>query len=112
MYRNNIIQILVKTVIGFTVAFIVMTQLEPDWSFNAWCSMAFIFSTVPYGWSMINRHLGNWFVSGSIATIVISFFAKFLLSILIGWIVTPIALIYNLAKLIIESKQDKLEDQY
>ena len=110
MYKNNIIRILVKTAIGFVVAFLVMTQLEKDWGFSAWCSMAFVFSTVPYGWSTINKYLGNWFVSGSIAAVVISFLAKFLLSILIGWIVTPIALIYNIIKLITERNQVPLDE--
>ena len=112
MYKDNIIRILVKTAIGFAVAFFVMTQLEKDWGFSAWCSMAFVFSTVPYGWTTINKYLGNWFVTGSAAAVVISFFAKFLLSLLVGWIVTPIALIYNVVKMVNENKQMQLEEKY
>lgn len=112
MYKKNIIQILVKTAIGFAVAFFVMTQLESDWSFNSWCSMAFMFSTVPYGWTTVNKYLGNWFVTGSVAAVVISFFAKFLLSLLVGWIVTPVALIYNIVKMVNERKLMQLEEKY
>lgn len=109
MYKDNIIRILVKTAIGFAVAFFVMTHLENDWGFSAWCSMAFVFSTVPYGWTTVNKYLGNWFVTGSIVAVVISFFAKFLLSLLVGWIVLPIALIYNIVKMVRENKQMQLE---
>lgn len=112
MYKKNIIQILIKTGIGFVVAFFVMTQLESDWGFSAWCSMAFMFSTVPYGWTTVNKYLGNWFVTGSIAAVVISFFAKFLLSFLVGWIVTPVALICNIVKMVHETKQMHLEEHY
>ena len=109
MYKSNIIQILAKTAIGFAVAFFVMTQLESDWSFSSWCSMAFIFSMVPCGWSTINKYIGNWFVTGSIAALAISFIVKFLLSLLVGWIVTPVALIYNIVKMVNENKQLQLE---
>ena len=111
MYKDNIIRILVKTAIGFAVAFFVMTQLESDWGFGAWCFMAFVFSTVPCGWTTINKYLGNWFVTGSIAVVLIAFFAKFLLSLLVGWIVTPVALIYNIVKMVHENKQMQLEEK-
>ena len=112
MYKENIIRILVKTGIGFALAFFVMTQLESDWGFSAWCSMAFVFSTVPYGWTTINKYLGSWFVTGSIAAVVLSLFAKFLLSLLVGWIATPVALICNIVKMVSESKQMQLEEMY
>lgn len=108
MYKKNIIQILVKTAIGYVLAFCIMLSIENDMGF---CSfMALVFSTVPYGWTTINKYLGNWFVTGSAAAVVISFFAKFLLSLLVGWIVTPVALIYNIVKMVHENKQTQLEE--
>lgn len=105
MYKENLIKIAVKTAIGFAVAFLVMTQIEPDAGFGFWCVMAFFFSTVPQGWSTINKYFGSWIVTGSAAAVVLSLFAKFLLALLTGWIVTPISLIYNIVKLVMEKKQ-------
>lgn len=109
MYKENLIKIGIKTAIGFAVAFFVMTQIEPDWDFGGWCIMAFLFSTVPYGWGTINNWFGSWFITGSAAAIVIGLTAKFLLALLIGWIVTPIALIYNVVMLFLENRTEVME---
>ena len=108
MYKENLIKIAVKTAIGFAIAFFVMTQISPDWDFGSWCVMAFFFSTVPQGWSTVNKYFGSWIVTGSAAAVVLSLFAKFLLALLTGWIVTPISLLYNGVKLVMEHKKATL----
>lgn len=110
MYKENIKHILIKTIIGFIAAFIILTQLEPDWDFGSWCCMAFFFAAVPYGWSVINKTVGNWAIWGSGAAIVIGLIVKLLLALVVGWIVTPIALIYNIVRLVIESRQEGNEE--
>ena len=107
MYKENLIKISIKTAIGFVVAFFVMTQIEPGWGLGSWCTMAIFFSTVPQGWSTINNWFGNWIITGSIAGFVIGLFAKFLLSVLLGWIITPVSLIYNTVRLIMENRSIK-----
>ena len=107
MYKENLIKIGIQTAIGFAVAFFVMTQIEPDWGFGAWCVMAVLFSTVPQGWSTINKWFGNWVILGSAAGFVIGLFAKFLLSLLLGWIITPVLLIYNIIKWIMETRSSR-----
>lgn len=107
VYKENLIRISIKVSIGFVVAFYAMTQIEPDGNFSSWCIMAFFFSTVVQGWSTINQYSGSWFVTGSAAAFVLSLLAKLLLSLLVGWIVTPIALIYNTVRLIMEQKQNQ-----
>ena len=110
MYKNNLFKIVGKTAIGFVVAFLVMTQLGKGWGFGSWCSMAFLFSTVPTGWVMINKYLGSWFVGGSFAAAAIFFIVKLMASLLVGWIVTPIVLIYNIVMMVKEKQESQLQE--
>lgn len=93
--KKNIVNICIKTGIGFLVAFFVMSQIEPDWSWRSWAIMAMFFSAVPCGWSLINRVIGRvWVLDG--AAIAIGLFVKLLLSLLIGWVVVPVSLLWNI----------------
>ena len=104
MYKKNIIKILVKTGIGFILAFLIMTQIEPDWGFQSWAIMALFLGTIPYGWSLINRFFGSIIIFDG-ALFAIGLLIKLILSFLIGWIAVPISLLWNIIMYIIEKKK-------
>ena len=57
----------------------------------------------PYGWSLINRVVGNWSIFGNIIVVLAFFWFKAGFSLMLGIWVYPIVLIYNL----IQSQKSK-----
>ena len=57
---------------------------------------SFILAGVPYGWSLINRIIGNWVIFGNLIVVIAFFIFKFGFSFILGITVYPIVLIYNL----------------
>lgn len=106
MYKENIKKIVLFSAIGFIAAFLIMMLIEPDWGIGSKFTMALLFSAVPYGWHLINKILGGWGVVGSIPIMVFFFILKLVGSVFLGWIATPVALVYNIIKLIVENKKD------
>lgn len=104
MYKENIIKICLMTGIGYIVAFLLFLLIEPDYELSTQLTAAFFFATVPYGWSLINKISGGWIVAGSIPIIICAFLLKLVVSLFLGWIATPIALIYNIVRLIVDKK--------
>ena len=104
MYKENIIKICLMTGIGYIVAFLLFLSIEPDYELSTQLTAAFFFATVPYGWSLINKIAGGWVMAGSIPVILCVFILKLVAAVFLGWIATPIALIYNIVRLIIEKK--------
>lgn len=68
-------------------------------------ALGLLFAGFPYGWSLINRFLGQCSIFGSIPVLIFLFFLKFAFSLWIGMIAYPIVLIYNL----IRSQETKAE---
>ena len=53
---------------------------------------------IPYGWSVINKFLGQWAIFGNIFVIIFLFLLKFVVAYGIGLVAYPIVLIYNLIR--------------
>ena len=53
---------------------------------------------IPYGWSVINKYLGQWTIFGNIFVIIFLFLLKFAVAYGIGLVAYPIVLIYNLIR--------------
>ena len=93
--KKNIISILIKTAIGFVAAFIVMSQIQPDWSWTSWATMAMLCSTIPHGWSIITKYIGSWIIFDG-AMFICGLLLKLVLSLFLGWILVPINLAWNI----------------
>ena len=52
----------------------------------------------PYGWSLINRTIGNWSIFGNILIVFAFFWFKAGFALIIGITVYPIVLVYNLVQ--------------
>lgn len=53
---------------------------------------------IPYGWSLINKFLGQWTIFGNIIVVIVLFLLKFVVAYGIGLVAYPIVLIYNLIR--------------
>lgn len=111
MYKERTKQHLLKGLPGFIIAFVlflvalfvfVLPSSEtgitiPSSLLSIICSVfvGLIFAGFPYGWSLINRFLGQWSIFGSIPVLIFLFGLKFALSFWIGMVTYPIVLIYT-----------------
>ena len=111
-YKDRVRQLLIQGVFGFVGGFFFafITSLSDNDSFD----IVFAFSVglfvtgVPYGWELLGKIIGNWFVVGSIPIMIIVFMCKLVGAVLIGWAAYPIALLYNLMKVQRKGSKGKL----
>ena len=103
MYKENIKNILIYTIIGYIIVFLFSYLISQELSM---CLVMSIFAApAGYGWHLINKYVGGSIVIGSAPVMIGIFFVKLIASILLGWILVPIALIYNIIRLILELKK-------
>ena len=101
-YRSNVRRLLILGGIGFVCGFLfyVVTSLSDGNSVSLWT--AFVIgctaSGFPYGWELVGRMIGHWYVVGHIGIMILVGFLKLAGAILIGWIAYPVALLYNLIR--------------
>lgn len=100
--RENVRHLLQEGCFGFAAGFILVliTSLADNESFSFTMAFAvgFFLAGLPYGWELLTKIIGNWFVVGSIPIMIIVFVLKLACALLISWAAYPIALLYNLAK--------------
>lgn len=101
-HKENVRHLLVQGVFGFVIGFL-FSLITSASSIN-WSSIIFaifigmFMAGVPYGWELLGKIIGNWFVVGSIPIMIIVFMFKLSGAVLIGWAAYPIALLYHLMK--------------
>lgn len=102
MYKDKFRRLLLKGALGFIAGFlfVLITSLSDKNTFYlpAAILIGFLLAGVPYGWELLERVIGQWFLVGHIAYMILSFAFKLVGAVLIGWIAYPIALFYNLMK--------------
>lgn len=102
IYKDNVRRLLMKGLLGFVAGFlfVVITTFadNDDFLISMALAVGFFCTGVPYGWELLGRIIGNWYVIGSIPLKVIVFAVKLIGAFLIGWCAYPIALLYNLIK--------------
>ena len=101
-YRSNVCRLLILGAIGFVCGFLfyVVTSLSDGNHISIWAAFAIgcTASGIPYGWELVGRMIGHWYVVGHIGIIILAGFLKLAGAILIGWIAYPVALLYNLIR--------------
>lgn len=82
-------------VIGATLGFVL--GMEDGLSFAVPMSFAagFLLAGASYGWELLGRIFGHWYTIGSMPVVIILLAVQFAVSVMIGWLVFPIALLYN-----------------
>lgn len=114
MYKERTKQHLLKGLPGFIIAFVlflgalfvfVLPSSEtgitiPSSLIAISCSVfvGLIFAGFPYGWSLINRFLGQWSVFGSIPVMIFLIGLKFAFALTVGMAAYPIVLVYNIIR--------------
>jgi len=95
-------QLALKGLLGFTGGFLfaLMVTLSDKNTFSVLfgCAIGFFCAGIPYGYELLGKIIGQWYVVGHIAVMLIVFILKFVGAAFIGWIAYPIALLYNLVK--------------
>lgn len=82
-FKGKFRKILICTIIGFILGFIWGKYMGCDWYLNIFFGV--FLAGMPYAWTVIPV----------IAFGIISIIIKLFVSIFLGWIITPIAFIYN-----------------
>ncbi len=85
-------------VAGFLFALIVTLSDGDSFDFVPALGAGLFLAGVPYGWELLGRLIGHWYVVGHIAIMILVFCFKFVGAILIGWATYPFALLYNIMK--------------
>lgn len=98
MYKEELKKLIVYGVIGFIIGFIFTFSTSPEMGIKGACIMGIFFAGLPYGWKLSGKVVGGWIVVGNIAIMIITFALRALISMIIGWIAYPIALIYYIIK--------------
>ncbi len=97
-------KLIIKGMIGFAIGFFIVNGQDPD-AFGQALLMGLVFAGVPHGWKIARNILGGFYAVGSIPVIAIAFVLRLIISLFIGWIAYPIALIRTIVKLCTETKQ-------
>lgn len=95
-------RLLLKGLLGFAGGFLftlVVTLSDGDpFSVLFGCLIGLFCAGIPYGYELLGKIIGQWFVVGHIGIMLIVFMLKFVGAALISWMAYPIALLYNLVK--------------
>lgn len=101
-HMDKVRRLAIKGVIGFAGGFLfalVMALSDGDpFSFFTGCAVGLFCAGIPYGYELLGKLIGRWYVVGHIGIMLIVFMLKFVGAVLISWIAYPIALLYNLVK--------------
>lgn len=97
-YKEQARKLLIKGIIGFVAGAIFTFIMEKELVLGQAAVVGFFLAGVPYGWELVGKITGDWMVIGHIVVMLIYYAIRMVASVLIGWIVYPIALAYNLMK--------------
>ena len=101
-YKEKAKKLLMKGIIGFAggflFAFVMATSDRDPFSFFFGCGIGILCAGIPYGYELLGKIIGQWFVVGHIGIMLIVFMLKLVGAVLISWATYPIALTYNLMK--------------
>lgn len=100
--KREVICLLRKGLLGFTIGFglyILYTLSDGDKIILLHaCTLGFVCVGIPYGWQCVGKFLRSWFVSFNIPVMVILFMLRATISIFIGFIAYPIAVLCALIR--------------
>ena len=98
MYKEDLKKLIIYGIIGFIIGVIFTFSVSSRLEIGVACAMGIVFTGLPYGWKISGKIIGDWIIVGNIAVIIIAFVLRALISMVIGWIAYPIALIYYIIK--------------
>lgn len=98
MYKEELKKLILYGIIGFVIGFIFTSSTSPEMGFGGACVIGLFFAGLPYGWKISGYIIGGWIIVGNIAVMIIAFFIRVIVSLIIGWIAYPIAMIYYIIK--------------
>lgn len=102
VHKDKAKRLLFKGLLGFVAGFLfvlVVTLSNSDsFSFIQALGVGVLLAGVPYGWELLGKLVGHWYVVGHIAIMILAFCFKLVGAILIGWVTYPFALLYNIMK--------------
>lgn len=102
LYRENVIRLLKKGLLGFSGGFIfvLLTSIWGKESFHFGMALAvgLFVSGVPYGWEILTKITQGLYVVGSIPIMLLAAFIKFAIALILSWAIYPIVLLYNLTR--------------
>lgn len=98
-YKDKVRRLAIKGLIGFAGGFLfalvmALSDGEP-FSFFFGCGIGLFCAGIPYGYELLGRIIGRWYVVGHIGIMLIVFMLKLVGAVLISWVAYPIALLYN-----------------
>lgn len=101
-YTDKVRRLAIKGILGFAGGFLfalIMALSDGDpFSFFFGCAVGLFCAGIPYGYELLGRIIGRWYVVGHIGIMLIVFMLKFVGAVLISWVAYPIALLYNLVR--------------
>ncbi len=101
-HKSIVTSLLIKGAIGFTGGFLftLVMALSDKEPFHLGFALliGFFLAGVPYGWELLQRIIGSWFIIGSFPIMILSFSFKLVGAVMIGWFMYPLALFYHLYK--------------
>lgn len=98
MYKEDLKKLIVYGVVGFIIGIIFTFSTSPEMGIKGACIMGIFFAGLPFGWKISGRIIGGWIIVGNIVVMIFTFLLRALISMVIGWIAYPIALIYYIIK--------------
>ncbi len=87
-FKNGLRNILISMAIGFVIGFVIINIISPGISSGA-IAVGIACAGMPYAWNAIPIGFYGW----------VGLLIKVAISLFLGWIITPIALIYNLIQM-------------
>lgn len=100
MYKEKLKGLLIQGGIGIAVGFVLALSTISNAGPLA-IIIGILFAGVPYGWQLSGKMLGFISLSSLYVTVCI-FMVRIVVSLLIGWIIYPIVLIYTIVRMVME----------
>ena len=100
MYKDKLIKLIIKGVIGMVIGILLVLFTMPDAGLTVLLTIGMFFAGLPYGWQLSGKVVGGLIVVGSAPVMIFAFMLRLFVSILVGWIAYPIALIYTIVKVV------------
>lgn len=100
MYKEKLKELLIQGGIGIVIGFVLALCTISNAGILS-VLIGILFAGVPYGWQLSGKLLGFISLSSLYVTVCI-FMLRIAISLMIGWIIYPIILIYTIVRMVME----------
>lgn len=102
LHKKKAKRLLIKGILGFVVGFlfVLITTLSDNESFELLRAfgVGVLMAGVPFGWELMGKAVGRWYVVGPIPVMILVFCFKLVGAVMIGWAAYPVALFFNIMR--------------